>query len=679
MESLLSLHGTATDSIWQPINDISKDTTSKMGLTSLKPGIWQNNAGSANEMGQQYDPSTTTLKSLGNPSQFEPSSADPHLNVELHDFELWSSFSAAQTEMIVTKTGRRMFPGYRIKLSGLDPNEKYCLLMDIVNVDQHRYKFQNGEWRVAGRGEPPIPQRFYLHPHSPATGKQWMKDIVSFHKVKLTNSCGNSSNGKFLIHSMHRYQPRIHVVRASDVSNIHYDVMSTFAFPQTVFITVTAYQNHEVTKLKIENNPFARGFRNEGGKTKNAQLVQTYRPFTFASKRMMGHHTMAPAFTKRYKEESHEANWTNFPQPVTYVTNSMTSHANDVSSMPLAEINNYRPAAVQFSSHLGLTNLQDTHQQAEFTSAVFPNNFSNNEHHQVLPESVFTPPSSDFQPGYPAAPISIGSSATTCIDSAPSFFSPATTSQNCAESYATTFASTSLFGMPESSPAQLTQSSAHEITESYEPQVTTTLSQVFAESYSPQSTQSYQTHPSQNSPPDYAEIPVPVSDSALQTFSSSSSQQDTGLISPTYQQHNYADTHLNVDEPFSDNAESRSSYTSPHGHDEQCSPVMTSTYQDINPSQTFVDSYGTAYRQATTNAFSSNPPQHYFHQAEILAPTFVGEQPYLRHLADNGSPPSDEGYISTAVSNPDDESAFVPETTFSHHDNAINLLLPASP
>ena len=30
--------------------------------------------------------------------------------------------------------------------------------------------------------------RFYIHPDSPATGIQWMKQSVMFHKMKLTNN-----------------------------------------------------------------------------------------------------------------------------------------------------------------------------------------------------------------------------------------------------------------------------------------------------------------------------------------------------------------------------------------------------------------------------------------------------------------------------------------------------------
>ena len=34
--------------------------------------------------------------------------------------------------------------------------------------------------------------------------------------------------------------------------------MSTFIFRETQFITVTAYQNQQITRLKIDRNPFAK-------------------------------------------------------------------------------------------------------------------------------------------------------------------------------------------------------------------------------------------------------------------------------------------------------------------------------------------------------------------------------------------------------------------------------------
>lgn len=67
---------------------------------------------------------------------------------------------------------------------------------------------------------------------------------------------------------MHRYQPRIHLVRLTPGQQIpttpkQLDELDhkTFVFGETVFTAVTAYQNQLITKLKIDSNPFAKGFR----------------------------------------------------------------------------------------------------------------------------------------------------------------------------------------------------------------------------------------------------------------------------------------------------------------------------------------------------------------------------------------------------------------------------------
>lgn len=38
---------------------------------------------------------------------------------------------------------RRMFPAYKVRVSGLEKKSKYILLMDIVAADDCRYKFHN--------------------------------------------------------------------------------------------------------------------------------------------------------------------------------------------------------------------------------------------------------------------------------------------------------------------------------------------------------------------------------------------------------------------------------------------------------------------------------------------------------------------------------------------------------
>ena len=51
---------------------------------------------------------------------------------------------------------RRMFPSFKVKVTGLNPKTKYILLMDVVPADDHRYKFADNKWWVT------IAKRFAL-------------------------------------------------------------------------------------------------------------------------------------------------------------------------------------------------------------------------------------------------------------------------------------------------------------------------------------------------------------------------------------------------------------------------------------------------------------------------------------------------------------------------------------
>ncbi|XP_026883059.2 T-box transcription factor 16 [Electrophorus electricus] len=190
-----------------------------------------------------------------------------NIRMTLEDQELWKSFHEIGTEMIITKPGRRMFPHCKINISGLVPYAKYILLVDMVPEDGFRYKWNKDKWELAGKAEPQPPYRTYLHPDSPAPGSHWMKQPVSFLKLKLTNNALDQ-HGHIILHSMHRYHPRFHIVQADDLYSVRWSVFQTFTFPETSFTAVTAYQNTKITKLKIDNNPFAKGFRDEGTNSK---------------------------------------------------------------------------------------------------------------------------------------------------------------------------------------------------------------------------------------------------------------------------------------------------------------------------------------------------------------------------------------------------------------------------
>ncbi|CAH8434101.1 unnamed protein product [Schistosoma bovis] len=207
------------------------------------------------------------------------------IKCRLETKELWEKFNELGTEMIITKSGRRMFPVIRASFSGLESEAKYLVLMDIIPVDckRYRYAYHRSSWLVAGKADPELRLRHYVHPDSPFTGEQLMRQTVSFEKLKLTNNVLDRQ-GYIILNSMHKYQPRVHLIQLStnhnDNSNNQFIINSllttslpksldilptenikTFTFPETIFIAVTAYQNQLITKLKIDCNPFAKGFR----------------------------------------------------------------------------------------------------------------------------------------------------------------------------------------------------------------------------------------------------------------------------------------------------------------------------------------------------------------------------------------------------------------------------------
>ncbi|KAH9507755.1 T-box transcription factor tbx20 [Bulinus truncatus] len=147
-----------------------------------------------------------------------------------------------------------MFPTVRVSFTDLDPTSRYCVLMDIVAVDskRYRYAYHRSSWLVAGKADPPLPARLHLHPDSPFTGEHLMKQTVSFEKVKLTNNMLDK-NGHIILNSMHKYQPRVHLIRKQEntklpITSLDGHDVTTFVFPETVFIAVTAYQN-QLTNL----------------------------------------------------------------------------------------------------------------------------------------------------------------------------------------------------------------------------------------------------------------------------------------------------------------------------------------------------------------------------------------------------------------------------------------------
>lgn len=164
--------------------------------------------------------SSTTSNFYDHIKQFEPISINSHHHQQSLDSRLklakifleskflWNEFNKLGTEMIVTKVGRRAFPTFQVKVRGLEPEVNYILMMDFVPVDDKRYRYSfhrfefilisitfksifylfSSAWLVAGKGDPYTPPRVHIHQDSPTKGINWMKQIVSFDKLKLTNN-----------------------------------------------------------------------------------------------------------------------------------------------------------------------------------------------------------------------------------------------------------------------------------------------------------------------------------------------------------------------------------------------------------------------------------------------------------------------------------------------------------
>ena len=232
---------------------------------------------------------------------------------------LWSKFHELGTEMIITKTGRRMFPSLRVLVkidqTKLEPeftkSHLFHVLLDAIPIDDQRYRYayHRSAWLVAGKAEITPRYTAAVHHEGPFEFERFTDLLLSFDKVKLTNSDTHDKNGYILLNSMHRYQPRIHVVAVPRTSKFHKsdfnkksakksvekinfknsspddiesfirgNVYKSFLFEETMFTAVTAYQNQLITRLKIESNPFAKGFRETSSAVtdKNKQFREDY-------------------------------------------------------------------------------------------------------------------------------------------------------------------------------------------------------------------------------------------------------------------------------------------------------------------------------------------------------------------------------------------------------------------
>ncbi|NXS49881.1 TBX18 factor, partial [Balaeniceps rex] len=223
--------------------------------------------------------------------------------VDLQGAELWKRFHEIGTEMIITKAGRRMFPAMRVKISGLDPHQQYYIAMDIVPVDNKRYRYvyHSSKWMVAGNADSPVPPRVYIHPDSPASGETWMRQVISFDKLKLTNNelddqghVSTCSSAVLYVGALLRPERQTYSFRVPEIGLTFQSCFGTLLSRSKICLLSALIINCllepavllppqkqnsfcKITRLKIDRNPFAKGFRDSGRNRMGLEaLVESY-------------------------------------------------------------------------------------------------------------------------------------------------------------------------------------------------------------------------------------------------------------------------------------------------------------------------------------------------------------------------------------------------------------------
>lgn len=158
---------------------------------------------------------------------------------------------------------RRTFPLIKMNANGMEDQSLYTVQIEFRVSDPYKYRFINGAWRTSPRTEKISPKPIiYEHTDSPNFGSHWTKSSITFSKLKLTNNENTKNSDAVYLKSLMKYDPIVHVYR-HDKQNVD-DRVLVFSklFQETQFIAVTAYQNENITSLKIKFNPFAKAFLN---------------------------------------------------------------------------------------------------------------------------------------------------------------------------------------------------------------------------------------------------------------------------------------------------------------------------------------------------------------------------------------------------------------------------------
>ncbi|KAM9852539.1 eomesodermin-like [Aulostomus maculatus] len=326
-----------------------------------------------------YPTYTGSGATLSNVASIPVAGTGMRAQVYLCNRPLWLKFHRHQTEMIITKQGRRMFPFLSFNIAGLNLTAHYNVFVEVVLADPNHWRFQGGKWVTCGKADNSGQgNKMYIHPESPNTGAHWMRQEISFSKLKLTNNKGTNHNisQMIVLQSLHKYQPRLHIVEVTEdgVENINSDVKTqSFTFPETQFIAVTAYQNTDITQLKIDHNPFAKGFRDNYDSMYTAPENDRLTPSPTDSPRAHqivpgARYTMQPLFQDQFVNNLPQNRFYNSERAVPQTSSLLSPQTEDGTSQRW-----FVTSMQQGNSSSSSTNKLDlTHYEGEYSSSLIP-------------------------------------------------------------------------------------------------------------------------------------------------------------------------------------------------------------------------------------------------------------------------------------------------------------------
>ncbi|KAF7659404.1 hypothetical protein LDENG_00297800 [Lucifuga dentata] len=293
---------------------------------------------------------------------------------------LWLKFHRYQTEMIITKQGRRMFPFLSFNIAALNLTAHYNVFVEVLLADPNHWRFQGGKWVTCGKADSSSQgNKMYIHPESPNTGAHWMRQEISFSKLKLTNNKGTNlgTSQMIVLQSLHKYQPRLHIVEVTQDGVDNVDISSdvktqSFTFPETQFIAVTAYQNTDITQLKIDHNPFAKGFRDNYDSMYTAQENDRQTPSPTDSPRTHqivpgARYTMQPFFQDQFVSNLPQNRFYNSERAVPQTNSLLSPQTEDGASQ------RWFVTSMQQGGNGGSSNKLDlTPYEGEYSSSLLP-------------------------------------------------------------------------------------------------------------------------------------------------------------------------------------------------------------------------------------------------------------------------------------------------------------------